>query len=136
LPEINLIFDGTSIGGDRGNRNRKYTKQVFTTARLPNMWHEPIIFTPVDGKGVTFPHEDALVISTFLANHHIHRVLVDDDSVVNILYSYTVAQIGIDPLRLTPVKTPLIEIVGTDILIKGALEILITICTFLKCLSL
>jgi hypothetical protein len=38
-----------------------------------------------DGEGVTFPHKDALVITTIISNHKVHQVLVDDGSVVNIL---------------------------------------------------
>ena len=41
-------------------------------------------FTPEDRKGVTFPHEDALIIFTVIFNCRVHQVLVNDGSAVNI----------------------------------------------------
>jgi hypothetical protein len=58
---------------------------------------------------VTYPHEDALVIFAVLANHMVHRVLVDDDSYVNILSREVMSQTRIDPFRMTLVKTFLIS---------------------------
>jgi ssRNA-specific RNase YbeY (16S rRNA maturation enzyme) len=63
---------------------RNKSSQVTTTRSL-SQWHELIVFTLKDEEGMTFPHEDALVISTVIFNHKIHRVLVDDDSTTNIL---------------------------------------------------
>jgi hypothetical protein len=50
------------------------------------------------------PHEDALVISIVLTNHQVHRVLVDDESLVNILYKKKMSNTRIDPSRMTHVK--------------------------------
>jgi len=36
------------------------------------------------GEGVTNPYDDALVISTVLANHSVHEILVDGGSLINI----------------------------------------------------
>jgi hypothetical protein len=32
-------------------------------------WHDPITFTPTDGQGIKYPHEDALVISIVMEGH-------------------------------------------------------------------
>jgi ssRNA-specific RNase YbeY (16S rRNA maturation enzyme) len=63
---------------------RNKSSQVTTTRSL-SQWYEPIVFTLKDEEGMTFAHEDALVISTVIFNHKIHRALVDDDSTTNIL---------------------------------------------------
>ena len=47
---------------------------------------EGIAFIDIDASWVHHPHEDALVITTKIANSLIHRVLIDSGSVVNILY--------------------------------------------------
>lgn len=60
-------------------------KQVLKIVRSLVQWHELIVFTPKDGKGVTFPYEDVLIIFTIISNHIVYQLLVDDDSAVNII---------------------------------------------------
>jgi hypothetical protein len=131
LLEINVILGGTSAIGDSGSGKKKYRKQVLT-----NMWHELIIFTLEDREGVTFTLEDALVISTVLAIHLVYRILMDDGTVINILSRDVMTQMGIDPSRLILINTLFIGIAGISMLVKGALEILVTNGTYSKCLTL
>jgi hypothetical protein len=42
------------------------------------------------------PHDDALVVIMTVANHAIHRILVDNGSSVDILYWPAFKQMGID----------------------------------------
>lgn len=80
-----MILGGTSTGGNGESGKKIYMKQVFTTTHLLNTWHEPILFTLEDREGVTFPHENSLVISIVLTNERVCMILVDDDGVINIL---------------------------------------------------
>lgn len=131
LLEINVILGGTLAIGDSGSGRKKYRKQVLT-----NMWHELIIFTLEDREGVTFTLEDALVISTVLAIHLVYRILMDDGTMINILSRDVMTQMGIDPSRLILINTLFIGIAGISMLVKGALEILVTNGTYSKCLTL
>ena len=47
---------------------------------------DEIVFTQADTRWVHQPHEDALVITTEVANSLDHRLLIDSGSAVNILY--------------------------------------------------
>ena len=47
---------------------------------------EDFVFTETGESWVHHPHEDALVITTKIANSLIHQVLIDSGSSVNILY--------------------------------------------------
>ena len=47
---------------------------------------EDIIFIETDASWVHHTHEETLVITTKIANSLIHRVLIDSESTVNILY--------------------------------------------------
>jgi hypothetical protein len=136
LPKINMILRGTFAGGDSNNRKSKYRKKVLTTTRSLVQWHEPIIFTHIDEEKVVFPHKDALIISTIIYNHRVHQVLIDDDGTVNILFAEVMVQIGIPFSKLTPIKTPLIDIEGSGVLVKGVLEFPIILGTPPKCVSL
>ena len=110
--------------------------EVLTSVRFPNICHEPITFTLEYGKGMVFSYEDALVMSTVLSNHRVYRVLMDYISAINILSSDMMAQIRINLSRSTLVNNPFIGIASSDMLVKGALKIPITITTYLKCLTL
>jgi hypothetical protein len=61
---------------------------------------------------------------------------VDDGNTTNILSSEVMTQMRINPLKLIPVKTSLIRITGIDVLVNGALKILVIVETFLKCITL
>jgi hypothetical protein len=43
-------------------------------------------FLDADYAGVSFPHINALVVTLTVANHNIHCILVDNESLANILY--------------------------------------------------
>ena len=49
-------------------------------------------------------------------------ILMDGDNFVNILLRDVKPRLGIDPLRMTLVKTPLIRIERLGVLIKGCLK--------------
>ena len=47
----------------------------------------PIIgFSEEDARHLYHPHDDAFVVSIRVRDYNVHRVLVDNDSSVNILY--------------------------------------------------
>jgi hypothetical protein len=48
------------------------------------------------------PHDDALVVTLTVANHGIHRILVDNRSSADILYWPAFQQMGIDRDRIKP----------------------------------
>ena len=48
---------------------------------------EPITFLETDTNGVCFPQNDMLVVEAVIGNHTVCRMLVDNGSSVDILYS-------------------------------------------------
>jgi len=74
-------LQGVILTMERGSMgNKSFTRSL-------GQCHKPIVFTLEDREVVAFPHEDALIISTVISNHRVHWVLVDDDGVVNILFT-------------------------------------------------
>lgn len=63
--------------------------------------------TVIDIRGIQYPYDDALVVTAGIANHNVHRVLVDNGSSINILsrVTYDSMSLPADKLRLSP--TPL-----------------------------
>lgn len=49
---------------------------------------EPLVigFSDDDYAGISWPHRDALVVVLTIANHSVHRILVDTRSSADILY--------------------------------------------------
>jgi hypothetical protein len=58
------------------------------------------------------PHDDALVVTLTVANHGIHRILVDNGSSADILYWPAFQQMGIDRDRIKPFGSLLVGFGG------------------------
>ncbi|XP_059436451.1 uncharacterized protein LOC132169434 [Corylus avellana] len=112
--EILTISRGIAGGGKANSARRAYAKRVQTEEVLflerpaKTMKREPMVllFTEEDAKGVMMPHDDALVVTVTVANHVLHRILVDNGSSADILYWPVFKQMGIDCSRITPLVLP------------------------------
>ena len=56
----------------------------------------PIIFSEDNAKGVHHPHCDALVVILPVANKHLNRILIDNESSSDILFLLTFARMGLE----------------------------------------
>ena len=68
-------------------------------------------FSEEDARGIKQPHDDPLVIMVMIERFNTRRVLVDNGSLVDIIYLSAFQQLKLDPKRLLKVqkrvKTPL-----------------------------
>jgi hypothetical protein len=69
-------------------------------------------FSEEDDKGVVMPHDDSLVVMMTVANHAIHRILVDNGSLADILYWPAFQQMGIERDRIKPFGSSLVGFGG------------------------
>lgn len=60
-----------------------------------------------DYEGISLPHTDVLVVTLAIANHKIHRILVDNGSSANILYKFAFDLMKIDRGSWSLPDTPL-----------------------------
>ena len=67
---------------------------------------EDIVFIEADAKQVHHPHTDTLVITVRVANSNVHIMLVDNGSVVNILYWDVYKKTGLIESDLNPTNLP------------------------------
>jgi hypothetical protein len=65
------------------------------------------------------PHDDALVVIMTVANHTIHRILVDNGSSADILYWPAFQQMGIDRDRIKPFGFSLMGFGGEQVQLIG-----------------
>ncbi|XP_059455078.1 uncharacterized protein LOC132185303 [Corylus avellana] len=92
--EIRTIAGGLAGGGESSSARKAYIKQarieeVFSLEKPSKVQkQEPnvLTFSEEDAKEISTPHDNVLVITLTMANHAIHRVLVDNGSSADILY--------------------------------------------------
>ena len=84
-------------------------------------------FSEEDARRLHHPHDDALVVSIRVRDYNVHRVLVDNDNSVDILYYPAFQQMGIDRARLIPTNTPLVGFGGTRVFLLGAVTLMVTV---------
>jgi hypothetical protein len=83
-------------------------------------------FSEKDARGVVMPNDDALVVTLTVANHGIHRILVDNGSSANILYWPAFQQMGIDRERIKPFGSPLVGFDGEVVYPIEIISLLVT----------
>ncbi|XP_058228070.1 uncharacterized protein LOC131336300 [Rhododendron vialii] len=88
-----------------------------------HMWE--ITFTEQDMEGVSFPHNDALVLSIPFQRKLVQRVLIDQGSSVEILYYSAFKAIGLSKDQLSPVDAPLVGFIGIPIYPVGQIVLLV-----------
>ena len=76
--------------------------------------YQPITFTNEDLRDLHLFHDDALVISTTIANFNVQRILIDNGSSAGILFILAFDKLRIGRDRLHPFHTPLVGFEGAQ----------------------
>ncbi|XP_059446360.1 uncharacterized protein LOC132177900 [Corylus avellana] len=132
--EIHTIAGGIAGGGQSNSARKAHarktqTEEVFTVQRLSKVAKKDSVilsFSEEDARGVMQPHDDPLVVTITVANHMIHRILVDNGSSADILYWPVFKQMGIDRDRVTPFSSPLVGFAGEQVQPIGLISLPVT----------
>ena len=93
----------------------------------------PIIgFIEEDAQRLHHPHDDMLVVSIRVRDYNTHRVLVDNESFINILYYLAFQQMRIDREWLVPTNAPLFGFRGTRVYPLSAITLPVTVSDYPK----
>ena len=104
------MISGGFVGGGESSSARKAhlrsirsakIAEVQTVSRLPRL-DTSITFSDSDLEGCQHPHDDPLVIRAVVANKTVHRVLVDNGSLADIIFASAFDKMGIGRERLDP----------------------------------
>ncbi|KAL2466178.1 Ribonuclease H [Abeliophyllum distichum] len=120
-----------SPGGQSRNAQKSYAKEA--EGKLEMNWLinsrpsssskvDPISFTEEDMRGVHYPHCDALVVRAVVARNGLGRMLVDNGSSVNVIFTSTYEQMNID-VPLEPSTEPLYGFTGDCVTPKGIIRL-------------
>ena len=114
-----MIVGGTAGAGSSKKARKTYLRMVQSvqlTGTVPKIARREgsiIGFSEEDARRLHHPHDDALVVSIRVGDYNMHRVLVDNDSSVDILYYPAFQQMRIDKERLMPTNAPLVGFGGS-----------------------
>ncbi|XP_022680039.1 uncharacterized protein LOC101785440 [Setaria italica] len=132
---VNMIYGGPEQFESK--RKQKVTQRQIVYATEPGTpeylrWSEvPITFSRADHPGmVAKPGRYPLVINPRIRNVHLGKVLVDSGSGLNILFAYTLKEIGLCAMNLNPTHTPFFGIaLGDPMVPLGQITLPITFGT-------
>ena len=128
-----MISGGFSGGGEFNSARRAHLRnigsrevmKVQAVSKLPRL--STAITFSVDLKGCQHPHDDPLVIRAVVANKTIHRVLVDNGSLADIIFASAFDIMGIEREKLELVSTHLRGFSGEKVLPLGSIQLVFTL---------
>ena len=94
---------------------------LFRSARLERLL--VIGFSDEDKIETIQPHDDALVITLRIGGYDVKRVMVDQGSVVEIMYPDLYKGLSVRAEDLTPYNSPLVSFEGKVIILKGQIRL-------------
>ncbi|KAL2253357.1 UNVERIFIED_CONTAM: Retrovirus-related Pol polyprotein from transposon [Sesamum indicum] len=127
---IYTIAGGSSSSSS--NRDRKRCARTSNSSRgkefvLKVEEEEAISFSSSDKPEETGEMNDPIVIRLDIANFTVHKVLVDSGSSADIILKNVIDKMGLENLRLEPVKTPLVGFGGSEVTSLGMIELPVSI---------
>ena len=129
-----MISGGFAGGGESNSARKAHLRnirsgevmEVQAVSKLPRL-DTTITFSYSDLEGCQHPHDNPLVIRAVVANKKIHRVLVDDGSSVDIIFTSAFDKMGIGREKLEPVSTHLRGFSGEKVLPLGSIQLVLTL---------
>ena len=106
-----MISGGFAGGGESSSARKAHlrsirsgeTLEIQVVSKLPQL-DTTITFSASDMEGCQHSHDDPLVIKVVVANKTIHRVLVDNGSLADIIFTSAFEKMGIGREKLEPVN--------------------------------
>ena len=128
-----MIVGGTATTGSSRKARKTYLRLVQNVQLMsfvPKIARKesPIIgFSEEDARRLHHPYDNALVVSIQRGDYNVHLVLVDNGSLMDILYYPAFQQMRIDRARMIPTNAPLVGFGGTRVFLLGAITLSVTV---------
>ena len=81
------------------------------------------MFTEDEAERIHHPHDDAIIITLFIADYTTRRVIVDNGSSTDILYFPTFQQMRLGRDHLHPMNSPLVGFGGMKVQPMGTITL-------------
>ena len=80
---------------------------------------QDMLFSKEDARGVKQPYDDLLVIMLMIEGFNTRRVLIDNESLADIIYLSAFQQLKVDSKRIRPFESPLVSFSGDKVYPRG-----------------
>ncbi|XP_011078132.1 uncharacterized protein LOC105161948 [Sesamum indicum] len=84
---------------------------------------ESIVFGDEDLSADMVEQNDPMVIKMDIANYQVHKVLIDNGSSVDIIFSDILRKMDLGDVKLKAVRTPLVGFGGNEVIPEGVIEL-------------
>ncbi|XP_022858915.1 uncharacterized protein LOC111379710 [Olea europaea var. sylvestris] len=122
----------TEFGEDSNSRYKQYARQHSSIQMTTPNDMKDITFGSEDSKDISYPYDDALVISAIITNFKVRRVLVDNGSAANVLSQEVFMKMSISVNQFKAVKTSLQGFEGGTIIPEGIVDLPLTLGSWQK----
>jgi hypothetical protein len=130
---IHFISGGSDICGTSYSTAKRHAKESKSekgdrpTKRVTLVEGKTISFDEDDMTGVQDPHHDGLVITLYVANHFVRRILIDGGSSVNIIQLEALKKMNIPDSEITSKSSILVGFSGETKSTFGEIKLLVYI---------
>ena len=133
IGEIKTIAGDLFTRGSFRSLKKLCQRQVNSIHMIPPIkqrrMDEDMSFNEANARGVRQPHNDPLVIMLNIEGFNTKRILVDNRSSADIIYLPAFQQLKLDPKRLQPFESFLVNFNGDRVYPKGIVMLTITVGT-------
>ena len=100
--------------------------EIQAVSKLPRL-NTTITFLDSNMEGCQHPHDDPLIVRAVVANKTVHRVLFDNGSSTDIIFTPAFDKTGIGREKLEPVNAHLQGFSGERVLPLGSIQLVLTL---------
>ena len=129
-----MILEGFAGGGESSSARKAHLRsirsaeigEIQAVSKQPHL-DTSITFSDSDLEGCQHPHDDPLVIRAIVASKIVHRVLVDNGSLADIIFASAFDKMDIGREKLDPVNTHLRGFSWEKVLPLGSIQLVLTL---------
>ena len=121
---VETITGGFAGGSTSNKAKKRQLRTVMNTKNKRRKEHyEPISFTKEDYGDIEREHDDPMVVFALIHNFLVKRVLIDQGSSGNILYSHATQALGIPKCSYKPYNGMLVGFAREQVQVEGNVKL-------------
>ena len=128
-PHQDGVLQGESSSTHKAHLGSIRTEEMLeiqAVSKLPRL-NTTITFLDSNMEGCQHPHDDPLIVRAVVANKTVHRVLFDNGSSTDIIFTPAFDKTGIGREKLEPVNAHLQGFSGERVLPLGSIQLVLTL---------